>query len=69
MHTMQPTLTSDDLARREILKAQGEASLARSRMHLAQARMHMERQERLELEEELRRERARRRRGLFGSRF
>ena len=68
MPTMQSTPTFDDLALRAILKAQGEASLARSRMHLAQARMHIERQERLELEEELRRERARRRRGLLGSR-
>jgi len=43
-----------------------EMLLARSRMHLAQARLKMERERRLELEEQLRVERARRRRGLFG---
>ena len=57
----EPTTTVE--TRRAPWALECEMLLARSGMHLAEARLKMERERRLELEEQLRIERARRRRG------
>ena len=68
MSSMQ-TDVAEEPRRRSLSKSEFDALLAESRLHLERARVHMARAEVLRLQEELAWERARRRRGLFGSRF
>jgi hypothetical protein len=69
MGTMQTEEAIGERLRPSLSKAEFDALLAESRLYLERARVHMARAEILRLREELERERARRRRGLFGSHF